>query len=457
MVSNNENDLQNKAKDNTSACNLNCRIRHGEGYPIYITDDQWITSKLYIREIEYQNIFDINQLASDMKDLESWFMPTKTAKPSDSPVIFLLKNRSEAADEVMKIIKSANMTVYYQDANYPFTVINSNDKEEILKQIQASYNSNFSTASHIGKFRNVIESNANTPPIPTGFKELDSLLNGGLHEGLISVGAMTSLGKTTFCMQLADRIAESGHDVMIFSLEMSMNELIAKSISRITFEKIKAENKPISLAKTQVGITDGNRYQHYSDAEKELITESIETYQNNIAQHLYIHESVANMSVKEIGDIIDNHYERTYSHPVVIIDYLQLLQYKEDKYINGNDKLRTDINITSLKRLSRQYKIPIIAISSFNRTNYNKESNLSSFKESGGIEYSSDIIIGLDQTSIEQLSGANLTKRNIKLSIMKNRQGEKDKAIEYAYIPAFNYYEEIGRAKDKPKKQSFDD
>ena len=243
MVSNNENDLQNKAKDNTSACNLNCRIRHGEGYPIYITDDQWITGKLYIREIEYQNIFDINQLASDMKDLESWFMPTKTAKPSDSPVIFLLKNRSKAADEVMKIIKSANMTVYYQDANYPFTVIKSNDKEEILKQIQASYNSNFSTASHIGKFRNVIESNANTPPIPTGFKELDSLLNGGLHEGLISVGAMTSLGKTTFCMQLADRIAESGHDVMIFSLEMSMNELIAKSISRITFEKIKAENK----------------------------------------------------------------------------------------------------------------------------------------------------------------------------------------------------------------------
>ena len=255
-------------------------------------------------------------------------------------------------------------------------------------------------------------------------------------------------------MQLADRIAESGHDVMIFSLEMSMNELIAKSISRITYEKIKAENKPLSLAKTQIGITDGSRYYHYSDDEKKIISEAINDYQNKVAQSLYIYESVAEMTVKQIGTIIDNHYERTKKHPVVIIDYLQLIQH-EDKYINSNDKLRTDINISSLKRLSRKHKIPIIAISSFNRTNYGKESNLSSFKESGGIEYSSDIIIGLDQTSVEQISGANLTKRNIRLSVMKNRQGEKDKSIEYSYIPAFNYYEEIGRIKDKPKTYDY--
>lgn len=452
MVTDNQG-IQNQINDQSFAGCLNNRIRHAGGYPIYITESTF-RSQLILAHVDDKNIFDVDKLASDIKDLKEWFFKEKIPHDTDSPVIFLVKGRSPKAAKVMDILKSSYVTVYYQDANFSFNVITSNDRKEILNQIQDSYKSNFSTAPAISKFRNVIASNANTPPIPTGFDELDRILNGGLHEGLISIGAMTSLGKTTFCMQLADRIAASGHDVMIFSLEMSMNELIAKSISRITYEKVKADNKPISLAKTQIGITDGNRYYHYSDDEKKIISEAIDEYQNKVAQTLYIYESVADMTVKQIGEIIDTHYERTYNRPVVIIDYLQLIQH-EDKYINSNDKLRTDVNISSLKRLSRKHKIPIIAISSFNRTNYNKESNLSSFKESGGIEYSSDIIIGLDQTSVEQISGANLTRRNIRLSVMKNRQGEKDKSIEYSYIPAFNYYEEIGRVKDKPKTYDY--
>ena len=68
----------------------------------------------------------------------------------------------------------------------------------------------------------------------TGFENLDRLLDGGLYPGLYIIGAISSLGKTTFCIQMMDNIAKQGHDVIFFSLEMAAEELIAKAISRFT-------------------------------------------------------------------------------------------------------------------------------------------------------------------------------------------------------------------------------
>ena len=69
----------------------------------------------------------------------------------------------------------------------------------------------------------------------TGFTELDKKLDGGfMGEQLIFLGAISSLGKTSYALQIATQIAEQGKDVLIFSLEMSKNELNAKTISRYT-------------------------------------------------------------------------------------------------------------------------------------------------------------------------------------------------------------------------------
>lgn len=71
--------------------------------------------------------------------------------------------------------------------------------------------------------------------ISTGFENLDKLLDGGLYPGLYVIGANSSLGKTTLVLQIADSIAKSGQGVLIFSLEMSRFELIAKTLSRMSF------------------------------------------------------------------------------------------------------------------------------------------------------------------------------------------------------------------------------
>ena len=55
---------------------------------------------------------------------------------------------------------------------------------------------------------------------PTGIKSLDEILDGGLYSGLYCIGSVSSLGKTTFCLQIADSVALNGKDVLIFSLEM---------------------------------------------------------------------------------------------------------------------------------------------------------------------------------------------------------------------------------------------
>lgn len=442
MVSENPEELQTKVSDCSFAAQLNNRIRNSEGRPVYIVDDHDSIMKLFLNDrVDIDNIFDVKKLASNKDELKMFFSTTKQKKDTDSPVIVLVKSRTKEVQTVMNTLNASCIEVFYQDANYLFEGITTTDRAIIRDKIRSQYRRNFSTAATIDNFRDVINSTANTPPIPTGFDGLDSILQGGLHEGLVSIGAMTSLGKTTFCMQIADHIAESGHDVMIFSLEMSKNELISKSISRITYEKVKAKNIPLSNAKTQLGITDGSRYARYSETEKSLINEAISDYTSKVAQHLYIYESVADMTTKQINEIILNHYENNKEYPVVIIDYLQLLQH-EDKYINSNDKLRTDVNITSLKRISRDYKIPILVISSFNRMSYDKEITLAAFKESGGIEYSSDIIIGLQQTSERPIARTEMTERIIKLSVLKNRQGRKDESIMLRYQPSFNHYTE---------------
>ena len=60
--------------------------------------------------------------------------------------------------------------------------------------------------------------------------------------------------------------------MLIFSLEMSRTELMAKSISRHTIKRVGADPSLRTMhAKTARGITTGTQYKGYSDVEKELI------------------------------------------------------------------------------------------------------------------------------------------------------------------------------------------
>lgn len=295
-----------------------------------------------------------------------------------------------------------------------------------------------SAANYVDDFINGVHNRANITCIPTGFPQLDAVLDGGLFEGLYVFGAISSLGKTTLVLQIADQIAHQHQDILIFSLEMARVELMAKSISRLTLLSGNHRN-----AKTTRGITVGSRYAEYSAQELETINQAVEKYRS-YAQNIFIHEGIGDIGTMQIREEIARHMRVTGQKPVVVIDYIQILAPAD---IRATDKQNTDKAVLELKRISRDFKIPILGISSFNRTSYREAVTMSAFKESGSLEYGSDVLIGL------QLKGAGTDNfdvdvakqadpRQIELVILKNRNGATGAHLDFNYYAKFNYFDE---------------
>ena len=260
-----------------------------------------------------------------------------------------------------------------------------------------------------------------TPPISTGFNNLDKALDGGLHPGLIIIGAISSLGKTTFILNITERMAANGQDVLFISLEMSRFELIAKMVSRNTAEYCIKNKLPLNLAKTNLGISDFNRYGNYSQAEMEIIQKCFKNFQP-AAGNIFIKEGIGNIGTAEIRAFIERHKRTTGRTPVLIVDYVQILAAADAR---STDKQNTDKNVVELKRISRDYNTPVIAISSFNRENYNAPINMTAYKESGAIEYGSDVLLGLQYMGMDYIAGEKDTARNERIRNLIKDNKEK--------------------------------
>ena len=282
-----------------------------------------------------------------------------------------------------------------------------------------------SAGQSIKSFIETIKRNANRPRLSTGFKVIDDALDGGIYTGLYVIGAISSLGKTTLTLQIADNLAQQGRDVLFFTLEQSKDELIAKSISRETFLCCRRMDKDTASAKSSRAILDGRRWLSFSDTDKDVLSKAFTAY-TAYADHIFYHEGIGNIAVAQIREAIKTHISFTgNARPIVFIDYLQILKAAEG-FERATDKQIVDHNITELKQLSRDFDIPILAVSSLNRQSYSGKITMSAFKESGAIEYGSDVLIGLQLTgSGEKDFDADAAKekdiRDIDLCILKNR------------------------------------
>lgn len=233
---------------------------------------------------------------------------------------------------------------------------------------------------------------------PTGFFTLDSELDGGFYGSqLICIGAVSSLGKTSFVLQAATQMAEQGKDVLIFSLEMSRDELNAKTVSRyshILTEEALRDHAFLDGIKTK--FTTNEVLKGAVDSDNSVSREYFESAVEKakaIAAHTYIYVGNNDVSVDKVAQVVKRHYAATGRKPVVILDYLQILNPNEDAVKNRYDVRRsTNDDITKLKVLAREFDIPVIVISAFNRASYTDPVSMSSFRESSGIEYSADVL-----------------------------------------------------------------
>lgn len=356
--------------------------------------------------------------------------------------------------ELAKRLLKANDEDVEADIEAMATYVTATEKEPqiALKEFYDEY-----TARRIAEEMNEFCSRGKKfeQPKSTGFKTLDEILDGGLYPGLYVLGAPSSAGKTTFCIQLCDEMAKRGERVLFFSLEMSRGEIMSKSISRLTYLLDKSPDK--RNAKSERRITSEKYRDKFSEDEWELLSKASAFYALNAGKRMTIKESSGEYGVKEIERDVKAYISGTGEKPVVFVDYLQILKPLSD---NMTDKQSTDRNVSALRRLCRDENITVFVVSSFNRASYNQIADLSAFKESGAIEYSADVVLSLQpdglnyasETDRKTLSDnkkkfSSVKKMNVRpmvLSVLKNRRGKCGDEILYDYNCAFASFFERG-------------
>ena len=439
---------------------------YGDGSYVFVVEGQ--LDALSLIEIGEKSVIGLNSSQNIQK-----LVNQLKNRPVDKTLILALDNDEAGHNATKKLVQEleqmnilylcSEICGKYKDPNEALckerdnfiadinrAIENSSDVESYTNQLNEKNRQEYiNTASALVALRDFVDGikgKAYIPPVPTGYKNLDMALDDGLYEGLYVIGAISSLGKPTFVLQMCDQIAASGKDVLIFSLEMSKAELVAKSISRLSYI-----NNP-KHAKSTRGITSCKKIQMYSQEDRENINKSVSSY-GKFANHIYISEGMGNITTDKIRETVETHIRVTGNQPIVVVDYLQIIAPLD---VRMNDKQNIDRAVFELKRLSRTYKIPVIAISSLNRGSYTSDICMAAFKESGAIEYSSDVLIGLqleiqkdkdkkdspEITESEQLKAKNKDVRKITLKILKNRNGRTGDIVKYDYRPMFNFFQE---------------
>lgn len=276
--------------------------------------------------------------------------------------------------------------------------------------------------------------------IKSGYRNLDLITN--LYPGFYVLGAVSSLGKTTFIHQMADQIACTGQPILFFSLEQTRLELTTKSLSRIMAQM------DTRTARTSLQI----RKRHVDD--RVMTTEQI---YNKYANNVYVVENTFSATMSSIENDVEVFIKEKQQKPVVVIDYLQVIQPPEGS--NKTAKDLVDMHVSHLKKLQAKYKLVMMVVSSFNRQNYLTQVDFESFEESGGIEYTADVVWGLQlevlhdalfnsaskinekRQKIQEAKAAN--PRRVELVCLKNRFGVSSYTCNFEYFPQFDLFRPI--------------
>ena len=278
-------------------------------------------------------------------------------------------------------------------------------------------------------------------PIPTGFPELDRILGGGLQPSSLHViGATSSSGKTTFTLQVADFIAQSGHPVLFVSIEQRPDELVSKSIARAA-----AMHTGIMYGRDALEATDmRNREARgwWTLEQQSEFTKAANWYTANVRPRMrYLYPNGKKATVSQIERMADLMTAEFGESPCIFLDYLQLLAAPEGS--KGADaRLAVDDNMTALRAMAGRLKTPVWVVSSVGRAAYYGTVDMGSYKESSGVEFSSDVALGLQPRDMAEAVEGGRTEaqqrtkgkeretserendvRNVELTVLKNRFG----------------------------------
>jgi len=264
--------------------------------------------------------------------------------------------------------------------------------------------------------------------IPTGFTELDKITSGLQKQDLIIIAARPSVGKTAFCLNIADGVAKKDeYAVGIFSLEMNRKQLLKRMISsngRIHSQNIRTSRIGNSeWSKLSMAIGDvGNMNLRIFDQPGIRVNE--------------IWAKVRKMKRDFVGKDI-----------LIIIDYLQLISGSEKHRGNRTQEI-SEIS-RMLKHMARELDVCVIALSQLSRAveqRQDKRPMMSDIRESGQIEQDADVIGFLYRDDYYDKESE--SKNVIEIIIGKQRNGPTG-TVQLAFIKEYNLFVNLERRYDE--------
>ncbi len=276
---------------------------------------------------------------------------------------------------------------------------------------------------------------------PSGYSSLDKITNGFQPGDLIILAARPGIGKTAlsinFLVNSAKIYAEENETltkgekpkaVMMFSMEMG-NEQIC--------QRILSAESGIEL--------NVNKYKVWSDIEKTALSSSIT---NLINYPIYIDDS-SDLSIMDIQSKIKQMSSEKEIR-LVVIDYLQLLKVSKNKQNNMNRQQEVAEISRTLKKIARQFRVPIIAIAQLSRKVEERKGDskrpiLSDLRESGSIEQDADMVCFLNYAEPkegEEKSNNFGSNVMVEFIIAKNRNGETT-IVDLTFMKQISKYFEL--------------
>lgn len=237
--------------------------------------------------------------------------------------------------------------------------------------------------------------------LDTGFTDINNA-TGGLRGGeLITIAGRPGMGKTSFALDIALNVAKQKNTVLIFSLEMSKEQLGERAFIQTSF----IDGYQIRTGKIQ-------------DETWKKLTHSLAQF---AGMPLYVDDNT-DTNIYEMRNIC-RQFKRQYDLKLVIVDYLQLMEGGTgDTYENRQNEVSKISR--NLKKLARELNIPVIALSQLNRSveqRANKRPMLSDLRESGSIEQDSDMVWLLYRD--EYYNKDTKDKNIVEVNIAKQRSG----------------------------------
>lgn len=306
------------------------------------------------------------------------------------------------------------------------TIIEQSEKG-IFDLVQNRNNKSFSSMKEIlvdtfDSIEKMYQNKDRLSGIESGFIDLDEKISGLNNSDLIIVAARPAMGKSAFVLNIASYVAL--HDkvpVMIFSLEMSKEQLVKRILSSESeIDSMKLNNANLDtdewlkLGETSGKIADAPIY--------------IDDTPSISASELRAKCRKAKLE-KNIG--------------LVIVDYLQLMESKSNN--SGSRQQEISEISRSLKILAKELNVPVIALSQLSRATEARADHkpmLSDLRESGSIEQDADIVMFLHR---EDYYDKETEKKNIaEVIISKNRNGETG-TVELAWIGKYTKFANLSK------------